>query len=212
MRLLKLSVVLVLVVIVSSCAYFRISEDEFTSNLESQIELFTEFKISGVIEYNHKQFSFRKNISLRKKGNALRLDIFDSGIMGMNPTPFLSVYADTAFVFRSSAEDFVLSENDKENIKLVVTVLRSVSTSLSERKAELLRNRHVKIDDIMISTNKYGFLETVSVPLQCSEVKMNYRNNKGLSELIVEQYNKNVINIKIDKITTAKVKVLPIIN
>ncbi len=212
MKLFKISAMLIVLAFLSSCSYFRISEDEFVRNLESQIELFKEFKISGIIEYNHKQFAFRKNISLRKKDKAMRLDIFDSGILGMKPTPFLSVYADSAFVFRSSDEQFTLSEYDEENIKLVVTVLRSISTYLIEKKAELVKNRKAKINDISVSVNKHGFLKIISVPLQCSEVKMIYSENDKLSELIVDQYNKDVINIKIDKIATSKVKVLPIIN
>ena len=212
MKMHKIILIGLLLICLCSCTIFKVSDSEFIENLDSQSKMFDTFKMNGIIEYNYKQFSFRKNISLRKKDDSFRLDVFDSGLLGMSPSPFLSVYADTFFVYRMSSDEVVLNAEDKKNVELVVTTLRTIGTAIRNHKAELLKDRQVKINDISISMSRYGLIDVISVPLQCSKVKFMYSDSGLLSELIVNQGNKDVINIKIDKISTTKVKVLPIKN
>ena len=101
MKFLLKIILFVIILVLWSCATLTI--DDYSKKeklLLEHLESWKNFRIDGIIELNYKSFSFRKNISIRKNEQAFRLDIYDSGIMGMHPTPFVTVFMDTTIVLR----------------------------------------------------------------------------------------------------------------
>jgi hypothetical protein len=58
----------------------------------------------GIIELNYKEYVFRKSFSAQKNVEAFRLDVIDTGFMGLKPTPFFSLFADSLVYIKKFPE------------------------------------------------------------------------------------------------------------
>lgn len=70
----------------------KLSEKDKEDMARANLAYLNNFKSSGVVEISMKEFSIKKEFFLKKNNQSLRLDILDSGIMSLLPSPFASLY------------------------------------------------------------------------------------------------------------------------
>ena len=101
MKLNKFFLLFILLLFVTSCAFLlKPAEKDKEKLLITHLKFWENIRIDGIIEANYKSFVFRKNITIKKNSSAFRIDIYDSGIFGMQPTPFISAYYDSVLTIR----------------------------------------------------------------------------------------------------------------
>ena len=64
------------------------------------------FKAEGVLEVAIKGFSLKKEFVLKKNQTSLRLDVLDSGIMSLFPSPFATLYAKDQIILTNYNKGF----------------------------------------------------------------------------------------------------------
>ncbi|NQT64915.1 MAG: hypothetical protein HQ554_01920, partial [FCB group bacterium] len=102
MKLNKFFLLFILLLFIVSCAFLlKPAESDKENLLFAHLKFWENIRIDGIIEANYKSFVFRKNITIKKNNHAFRLDIYDSGIFGMQPTPFISAYYDSVLTIRT---------------------------------------------------------------------------------------------------------------
>jgi len=82
--------------IIFACSLLKLDRDrDYELLLKENLEKWRSFRIDGIIEVNYKNYAFRKNIAVRKKESIGRIDIYDTGLFGLRPSPFISIFVDS---------------------------------------------------------------------------------------------------------------------
>ena len=90
----KKAKLLLLIVFLAGCATLP-KVDQQEKLLLEHLQSWETIRIDGIIEANYKSFAFRKNIAIRKNEGIIKLDIYDIGLFGIRPTPFISASFDS---------------------------------------------------------------------------------------------------------------------
>jgi hypothetical protein len=61
--------------------------------VRANLSYLNNFKSEGILEVAIKGFSLKKEFVLKKNSDSIRLDVIDSGIMSLLPSPFATFYA-----------------------------------------------------------------------------------------------------------------------
>jgi len=198
MKLNKFFLLFILLIFITNCAFLpRPTESDKEKLLDMHLKFWENIRIDGIIEANYKSFVFRKNIAIKKNNSAFRIDIYDSGIFGMQPTPFISAYYDSVLTIRTP--DQQITQINRENKKeFDLSVLFELS-DLFAIKDEIIKRQKLNYKDVII---------TFSEDMKISEISSNTNNNKiifnylhNLDSIAIHKDEKEIINIQIDKIT-----------
>jgi len=209
MKFLLKIILFVIVLVLWSCATLTIDDyskkEKFLSN---HLESWKNFRIDGIIELNYKSFSFRKNISIRKNEQAFRLDVYDSGIMGMHPTPFITVYMDTIIILRLPFQ----TENSKLDSLFEKEKLPDFSEIFDVQKLIINKEKIVKSQNYenenysLVFSNKM-LIEKIVFTNPDSYIILEYDRNNELSDISFFYDEKNISNIQIDKISHQEIEI-----
>ncbi len=197
----SLLLIIIILLLISCATIFKPEKQENELLLSENLEKWNTFRIDGIIEYNHKQFSFRKNISIRKKSNVIRLDIFDSGIFGLRPTPFISAYLDTLLLMRTpDSPDLIrISKEEFADDFKYLDIFLGLST-LFEHKSEIINSRKVIFDNgLEFLFNKNLCLGKIIDKSMNSNIIFFY--NGELSDIVLYNKDKKILDIQVDKIS-----------
>jgi len=198
MKLNKFFLLFILLLFVTSCAFLlKPVEKDKEKLLITHLKFWENIRIDGIIEANYKSFVFRKNITIKKNSSAFRIDIYDSGIFGMQPTPFISAYYNSVLTIRTPDQQInQFNQGNKEEFDL--SVLFGLS-NLFANKDEIIK--HQKL-------NYKGAIITFSDDMKISEIRSNTNSTiisfeylQDLDSITLQNEEKEIINIQIDKIT-----------
>ena len=178
MKILLKAFFFVIILFVWSCASFPI--DDYSKKeklLLNHLESWKNFRIDGIIGLNYKSFSFRKNVSIRKNEEAFRMDIFDSGIMGMHPTPFITVYMDTTIVLRlpfQTEENILDSLFEKEKLPDFAKIFDV--QKLINNKEEIIKSKNYENENYSLIFSEKMLLEKIVFTNPDSYVILEYKS------------------------------------
>jgi len=185
-------------VLMSSCAILLKSNGvQKSEQLQKHLQNWQHFRIDGVIKINHKNLVLRKNITFRKNENILRLDIFDAGFLGLNPTPFLSVYLDSTLIIRNpnnlaipltTKEDFLFFGEISELIKYQNEIITNKKVKINDYEFNFTEN--YEIDQIVKNSNlvKFYYAEFLT--------SIAFKNHESVvAEISIDTINLNKPNI-----------------
>ena len=198
MKLSKSFLLFILLFFITSCAFLlKPIEYDKEKLLDAHLKFWENIRIDGVIEANYNSFVFRKNITIKKNSSAFRIDIYDSGIFGMQPTPFISAYYDSILTIRTPDQQInQLKQGNKEEFDL--SILFELS-NLFAMKDEIVKYQKLNYRNTMI---------TFSEDMKISEIRSNTNSTKivfdylqNLNSITFHEDKKEIINIQIDKIT-----------
>ena len=209
MKFLLKIILFVITLVLWSCATLTI--DDYSKKeklLLDHLETWKNFRIDGIIELNYKSFSFRKNISLRKNEHAFRMDIYDSGILGMHPTPFITVYMDTTIVLRLP---FQTEESKLDSIfkkeKLPDFSKTFDLQKLINNKEKIVKSQNYQTNNYSLIFSKKMLIEKIVFNNPDFYINLEYSRNNELSDISFFYDEKNISNIQIDKISHRKIEI-----
>ncbi len=191
-----------LLLILTACAAQLTRLDKATL-LKDNLRHYQNFKWQGIIEAEYKSFAIRKHIIVQKNDKALRVDVFDSGIMGLAPQPFFSFYMDSTDILIKYPDAISAVKIDKS------TFFKKFSLNPLEIFTVLVGSRS---QEKIISENKYSHGKTEfiwnkacqlhKISNHATSIQIDYQDNKPAFIKIVSGTNK--ASISIDKITIAQ--------
>ncbi len=198
MKLNKFFLLIILLFFVTNCAFLlKPVEEDKEKLLITHLKFWENIRIDGIIEANYKNFVFRKNITIKKNSSAIRIDIYDSGIFGMQPTPFISVYYDSVLTIRTPDQQIEqFKPESKEEIDLSFFFQ---STDLFAMKDKIIMNHKITIDDVIIIFSDDMKIIEISNSNSSSKITFNYLQD--LNSITSQKEKNGVFNIQIDKIT-----------
>ncbi len=198
MKLNKFFLLFILLLFVTNCAFLaKPAEDDKEKLLDMHLKFWENIRIDGIIEANYKSFVFRKNITIKKNNSAFRIDIYDSGIFGMQATPFMSAYYDSVLTIRTPDQQInQINRENKEKIDL--SILFELS-NLFAIKEEIINKQKLNFKDAIITFSEEMKITEISSNTNSNKIVFNYLNN--LDSITIHNDENEIINIQIDKIT-----------
>ncbi len=90
----KIIILLLLVLLLMGCSSLKeLTNRQKEELVRANLSYLNKFKSEGVLEVSIKGFSLKKEFVLKKNQNSLRLDVIDSGIFSLLPSPFATLFA-----------------------------------------------------------------------------------------------------------------------
>ena len=198
MKLNKFFLLLILLLLITSCAFLpKPEENNREKLLYKHLQFWENIRIDGIIEANYKSFVFRKNITIKKNSSAFRIDIYDSGIFGMQPTPFISAYYDSILTIRTPDKQInQLNQGNKEEFDL--SILFKL-LDMYVMKDEIIKYKKLSYEEAIIIFNNDLKISKISINTNFTTISFNYL--QSLDSITFQKEEKEIINIQIDKIT-----------
>lgn len=153
------------------------------------------FRIDGLIELNYKALRFRKNITIRKDDNSVKFDIYDTGIMGMSATPFLSVSIDSLMNVVQTGE------LNLPNINEIKLLNFSDLFNIMKHKREILENGSYISKNFTIKFR--DDMKIKSIEFDKYFIRLEYINELKL--ITLRKKDEKIAMIQIDKISSGNV-------
>ncbi len=198
MKLNKFFLLLILFFFVTSCSFLpKPAEYNKEKLLYEHLKFWENIRIDGIIEANYKSFVFRKNITIKKNSSAFRIDIYDSGIFGMQPTPFISAYYDSVLTIRTPDQQISqLNQGNKEEFDL--SILFKLSDMFA-MKDEIIKHQKLNYKDAIIIFSDDMKISEIRNNTNLTTISFNFLQD--LDTITFHKEEKEIINIQIDKIT-----------
>ena len=198
MKLNKFFLSIILLLFITSCAFLlKPVETGKEKLLYEHLQFWDNIRIDGIIEANYKSFVFRKNITIKKNNSAFRIDIYDSGIFGMQPTPFISAFYDSVLTIRTPDQQInLLNYRNSEEIDL--SILFELS-NLFEMKDEIIKNQKLNNKDVIIIFS--DDMKIIEIRNNTNSSKITFMYLQDLDSITFQKEEKKIIDIQIDKIT-----------
>ena len=184
--------------LISSCATLQKPNDlQKSKQLQMHLQSWQHFRIDGIIQVNHNNLILRKNVTFRKNENILRLDIFDTGFLGLSPTPFLSVSLDSTLIIRNP-NNLKIPLITRDDFLFFLEI-----SELLKYQNEIITNKKVKINGYEFNfTENYEISQIVKnsnlVKFQYAEfiTAIAFQNNESVvAEISIDTINFNKPNI-----------------
>jgi hypothetical protein len=201
MKLRRSFLLIISLLFISNCTFFlKLTETNKEKLLFENLKFWDNIRIDGIIEANYKSFVFRKNIALKKNNYALRMDIYDSGIFGMQPAPFISAYYDSVLTIRTPDQQ-IDQLNPENNERIDLSILFQLS-DLFTIKDEIIKYQKVTINGVVIIFSDDMRISEIHDDKTSAKIIFHYQQN--LDSITFQKEKKEIINIQIDKITHLK--------
>ncbi|MDP8267927.1 MAG: hypothetical protein P9L97_04285 [Candidatus Tenebribacter davisii] len=201
MKLRRSFLLIISLLFISNCTFFlKLTETNKEKLLFENLKFWDNIRIDGIIEANYKSFVFRKNIALKKNNYALRMDIYDSGIFGMQPAPFISAYYDSVLTIRTPDQQ-IDQLNPENNERIDLSILFQLS-DLFTIKDEIIKYQKVIINGVVIIFSDDMRISEIHDNKTSAKIIFHYQQN--LDSITFQKEKKEIINIQIDKITHLK--------
>ncbi|MCF7793480.1 MAG: hypothetical protein K9N09_06995 [Candidatus Cloacimonetes bacterium] len=196
MKKLKNSLFLFFVLFVLGCSFNKsIDHPQKEKLLIQNLQKWQNFKADGIIEANYKNFVFRKNIHIDKAHSNMKITVFDSGIFGLKPEPFISLEIDSLISIKSQSEpekNYQIADFPGLNFILD-------SNSLIQYKNEIITNEKLQLSNgTKITFSEIMQLKKINIPSNSWEIDFFY--HEDLSSIEVYEKNQLLAKIEIDRI------------
>lgn len=205
MKLSKFFLLFLLLFFITSCAFLiKPAENDKEKLLYTHLKFWENIRIDGIIEANYNNFVFRKNITIKKNSSAFRIDIYDSGIFGMQPTPFISAYYDSVLTIRTPDQQVKqqIKPEGKEEIDL--SIFFQIS-DLFAMKDEIIEHQELTINDATIIFS--NDMRISKIRSNTTSIKVIFDYLQDLDSITFQKEEKEIIKIQIDKIIHTNEKI-----
>jgi len=192
----------ILILLFCSCSIFNVDTNKQKQKLFSEIELWQDFRIDGIIKLYIAEFNLIKDVTIIKDSTMLKMTLYDTGLFGFSPQPFASLtVADSININIPSIEDPMQLDQIKTMIA-GLTVFKNgffEEQGIRQNLVEIIRTRKYESADKVLKFNRNMQLEDVI--LKDSQIDLKIKREFSLHPEAIEIYyqNKLSIIIEIDK-------------
>ena len=189
----------ILILLFCSCSIFNVDTNAQKQKLFSEIELWQDFRIDGIIKLYIAEFNLIKDVTIIKDSTMLKMTLYDTGLFGFSPQPFASLtVADSININIPSIEDPM----QLAQIKTMITGLTVFQNGFFEEQGirenlvEIIRTRKYETADRTLKFNRNMQLEDII--LKDSQIKLKIKREFSLHPEAIEIYYQNKISIMIE--------------
>ncbi len=194
----KLILISSLILILIGCSYnTQLDRSEKQALLRTHLAEWQEFTADGILEANFKNFAFRKNININKKSDLWKITIFDSGIFGMKPQPFLIIEIDSLI---SVQDQIGPAEIYRPQNPIILNLIHD-PLLLLEYEQEILSQKSITIfETVQISFSRE--MRIIEIKVLQSGYRIEFDYQEKLKSVMIFEDSNELAKIQIDKIVS----------
>ena len=103
----RVIIIILLVFFVFGCSSIKdLTKRQKEAFVRANLSYLNTFKSQGILEISVKGFTLKKEFVLKKNHDSLRLDVLDSGIMSLLPSPFATLYVNEQILLTNYNKGF----------------------------------------------------------------------------------------------------------
>lgn len=179
--------------------------------LQQNIQSWEQFRWQGIIQVQSSAFAIRKYFVLARNQEAARLDILDSGIMGLAAKPLVSVYVKDKIVL--SAPSIKQLEGIDPNWFIPQNSIDQFvhfSDSLLARQSEIITNRKIKSGESVYYYDKKYRLSQIQSPKLGIEANVTYNRRNQPTKISIKYGGEPLVEIQITDRTYKNIEIEPL--
>ncbi len=179
--------------------------------LDGNLRQWEQFRWLGIIQVESSLFSMRKNFVLAKDRDELRMDILDSGVLGLQAKPLVSVYVKDRIVLEAPTIKQLSKLDPNWFIPGgAVGSLIHFTDSLQARSAEILANRTTEIADAVFGFDKKFRLNRIANDDLVLEARILYNRRGKPTRMLISHAGTKLAELQINKQEYGKVVIKPL--
>ena len=179
--------------------------------LEANLNTWEQFRWQGVVQVKHEALTARKFFTLAKNTEALRLDIIDSGVMGLNSMPILSLYIKDKIALE--APTIKQLQGLDPNWYITPDKYKpffAMSSEFRTNSAEIIANHKLSLKGQTYFFDKKYRLTLIKIPLLKMEAKIEYKKKYQPDKVSLNYEGKEVAIFYIDDISIGNIAIIPL--
>jgi hypothetical protein len=205
----KATILLLLILVCFSNILAAKSKAE--KQLQTNITQWAAFQAEGSILVNYPPYAIRKFFVFARDASAARLDILDSGLIGFNPAPMVTLYLQDKIILSAPGIKELQGIDPNWYIPAGTTQkLLALTDSLFAHSAEILAKRQAVINGITLSFDKKYRLSALLYPQYKVSAKVEYTRKNKPSKLSFYYHGKETAILNIDKIRFQDIDISPL--
>ncbi|MCF7911561.1 MAG: hypothetical protein K9M99_03455 [Candidatus Cloacimonetes bacterium] len=190
--------------LLSSCAIFKINNTSQQENLQAETLLWQDFRIDGIIKITDQGFNLIKDIAIIRNDQQVKVTLYDTGFFGFSPQPFASLAITDSIYINIPSIDNPLQYEQINNLITGLLILKNgifPQQELAKMLPEIMNTKKYQTADKILKFNKN--LQLISFALPQQQVELHFlRENMSEPEKIELYFHKKIaVIIEVDKFT-----------
>jgi hypothetical protein len=179
--------------------------------LKANLDKWQAFRWQGIIQVQSSALSLRKNFVLAKTEDALRIDVLDSGVMGLGASPLVSLYMqDTAVLSAPTIEQLKGIDLNWFLPPGTVTSLVHFTDSLFVMQKDILAGKKVTTGKTEYTFDKKFRLSGIKSPGTGLKAIITYNNSNQPTKIRFEYSGSQVAEMLINERKYNGISIVPL--
>ena len=167
---------------------------------DANLNQWQSFRFQGIVQVSYTEFAARKYFALAKNKDAIRLDILDNGILGLQAAPLATVYLQDSLYIKAPTIKQLESFNpnwflDRGTVPMVINIVDSLAT----HRDEILAKRKVVIGGIVFVFDKKYRISRISSSRFLTEITVTYNRHSEPDVVKIKYSGKAAASFSIDQ-------------
>jgi len=179
--------------------------------LQMNTATWEQFRWQGIIQVQSSAFAIRKNFVLSKNKEAMRLDILDSGIMGLAAKPLASIYLKDKIVL--DAPTIKQLEGIDPNWFISAKMVESIvhfTDSLQAAQQEIISSRKIKTGNTIFLYDKKYRLSQIKSSEPGFEANVIYNSHNQPTKITVKYAGEPLAELQITERRYDNIEIEPL--
>ncbi len=198
-----------LALILAGCASLGRPSPE--ARLRSELQRWQNFSAAGVVQASHSGLALRKMFVLAKTPGAVRLDVLDGGVLGINPEPLVSLYLGDYLAVKApvmpAMENVFLDGIQFGN---PLGTLANPDSLIARYGAAIIRDRKLTIDKTVLTFNDAYQLTVIQETGTPFRIDVSYNRKGDPDQVKVVADAKTSVELFVDSISYGDARIVPL--
>jgi hypothetical protein len=190
-----------IMIILSSCAGNKVILSP-QLQLEKEITKWQSFHMEGIAEVDVSSFAVRKYFICQKYSHSLQLDLVNSGLMGAEPTPLVSIKVDSLLTIDSQYQEMIQSMFIRSGLKQMnLYQYLDFNAMFKDKKLEIINTGKTTVGNFEFQFQKNMQLTQIISRDKKQKISIQYRKDEP-----------SIITIDISKLAKIRLQVEQFVN
>ncbi len=183
------------------------------AKLENNLKQWEQFRWQGIVQVESSAFSLRKNFVLAKNEEALRMDVLDSGVLGLQAKPLVTIYIKDRIELEAPTIKQLAGIDP--NWFLPPGALKGMinfTDSLRNRSSEIISKRKLELDAALFTFDKNYRLSNIKSEMTSLELAITYNRRNQPTKVIIKRRDERLAELQINEQKYGKIDIKPLVS
>jgi len=168
--------------------------------LKNNLKQWEQFRWEGIIQVESSAFSMRKNFVMVKNKEEMRIDVLDSGVMGLQAKPLATIYVKDKIILEAPTIKQLAGVDPNWFVpKGAVANLINFTDSLLAKSEEIISKRKIEMASTSFVFDKKMRLSALKNQDVGMEILVNYNRRNQPTKVIIRHHDTKMAELQINE-------------